>query len=142
MKTYSPLFLLAALACCPAPAQPRLPPTPSNWKCKTCPYPKGHHGPRRSRPGTVSEDSKKFGDFTGLNEKGASWCWAARCACAAQAATTPTCRPATWAWTAAAWACNSGHAGLYSLHLGYSELPRHFADGAMHALPGRRRLVC
>ena len=71
MKTYTPLFLFAALGLLSISGTAAAAADTSNWKCTSCPYPKTMTGNVEAGLGTVSEDSKKFGDFTGLDEKGA-----------------------------------------------------------------------
>ena len=71
MNTHSPLFLLAALGLLSVPATAMAAADTANWKCQACPYPKAITGAVEAGLGTVSEDSQKFGDYTGLQEKGA-----------------------------------------------------------------------
>ena len=68
MKTYTPLFLFAALGLLSISGTAAAAADTSNWKCTSCPYPKSMTGNVEAGLGTVSEDSKKFGDFTGLDE--------------------------------------------------------------------------
>ena len=42
----------------------------SQWVCEYCPFEKGLKGTLDLGLGNVSEDSYKFGEYTGLNEKG------------------------------------------------------------------------
>jgi len=42
----------------------------ANWKCKWCPYEEGLRGSIEIGAGSVSEDSFKFGNYSGLNDKG------------------------------------------------------------------------
>jgi hypothetical protein len=69
MKTYSPLFLLAALACCPALARPRPPPTPATGSARPAPTPRPPSRATSKPAWHVSAKTRKFGDFTGLERK-------------------------------------------------------------------------
>ncbi len=42
----------------------------SKWKCKFCQFEDGHSGVLELGPGYVSDDSFKFGEYTGLNRQG------------------------------------------------------------------------
>jgi MtrB/PioB family decaheme-associated outer membrane protein len=79
MKTSSGLLLLAAVSL-PLPAfaieydfavkyDPDAVDT-SNWECKYCEYTEGYSGDLDVGVGAVSDDSFKFGEYTGLNEQG------------------------------------------------------------------------
>ena len=72
MKIFSSLHLLAALGVIgvagTASAQQV---DTSQWKCTSCPYPKGTTGSVDVGVGNVSNSSQKFGDYTGLDKKGA-----------------------------------------------------------------------
>jgi MtrB/PioB family decaheme-associated outer membrane protein len=130
MKTFSSLHLLAALgvlgAAIPASAQVDT----SQWKCTSCPYPKGTAGSVDAGVGYVSDSSEKFGDYTGLDKKGAF----------AILGGTVTRRGDDGYW-ADLWAEDlgldnrrlfgrAGREGLYSLDIGYAEIPRHLTEDA------------
>lgn len=55
---------------CPAPAPGQTVDT-SRWECEFCAFPTGWHGDFSLGSGYVTDDSAKFGDFTGLEEDGA-----------------------------------------------------------------------
>lgn len=74
MRTFSPLFLLHALgALSVAFSGVALADEPSEWKCESCPFEKaaGVTGSVELGVGNVSDKSAKFGDYTGLDKKGA-----------------------------------------------------------------------
>ena len=72
MKTFSSLMQLAALGALSAAATSALAVDTSQWKCESCPFEKaGRSGSVQAGAIGVSDDSQKFGDFTGLNKKGA-----------------------------------------------------------------------
>lgn len=130
MTTHSSLFLLAALgvlsAASPASAQVDT----SQWKCESCPYPKGTSGTVQGGAGYVSDDSPTFGNYTGLDRKGAYL----------DLGGTVTARGANGYYTDAtasdlgldirSLSAQTGREGLYNLRLGYAEIPRYFAEGA------------
>lgn len=43
---------------------------PSDWRCELCPHPKGVYGRLELGSAYVSDDSFKFGDYRGLDDKG------------------------------------------------------------------------
>ena len=71
MKIFSSLHLLAALGALGAATGASAQVDTSQWKCTSCPYPKGTTGSVDAGVGYVSDSSQKFGDYTGLDEKGA-----------------------------------------------------------------------
>lgn len=71
MKTISSLFALAAVLSAAAASALAAPDT-SQWKCESCPYEKtGTSGVIEAGIGAVSSESARFGDYTGLDRKGA-----------------------------------------------------------------------
>ena len=66
MKIFSSLHLLAALGILGVAGAASAQDT-SQWKCSSCPYPKGTTGSVDAGVGYVSDKSQKFGDFTGLD---------------------------------------------------------------------------
>ena len=71
MKIFSSLHLLAALGVLGVTGTASAQIDTSQWKCSACPYPKGTTGSVDAGVGYVSDKSQKFGDFTGLDNKGA-----------------------------------------------------------------------
>lgn len=131
MNTYSPLFLLAALGLLSTPGAAFAAADTTNWKCSSCPYPKGITTTVDAGVAVVSEDSKKFGDFTGLQDKGAHLLLGGSVRVRGEGGYYTDVQAANLGLDTRSLGVDSGHEGLYSLHLGYAELPRHFADGAM-----------
>ncbi len=70
MKIFSSLHLLAALGVLGAATGASAQVDTSQWKCTSCPYPKGTTGSVDAGVGYVSDSSQKFGDYTGLDEQG------------------------------------------------------------------------
>ena len=130
MKIFSSLHLLAALGVLGAATGASAQVDTSQWKCTSCPYPKGTTGSVDGGVGTVTDSSQKFGDYTGLDRKGAF----------AILDGTVSHRGDDGYW-ADLWAADlgldsrrllgqAGREGLYSLNLGYAEIPRHLTEGA------------
>ena len=130
MKIFSSLHLLAALGVLGAATEASAQVDTSQWKCTSCPYPKGTTGSVDGGIGTVTDSSQKFGDYTGLDRKGAF----------AIVDGTVSHRGDDGYW-ADLWAADlgldnrrllgqAGREGQYSVNLGYAEIPRHLTDGA------------
>lgn len=128
--SHTPVFLLAALGLLATLGTAQAaPPDTSEWKCENCPYPKGTSGAVAAGVGNVSDDSSKFGDFTGLDKKGAF---------AVLDGTVSHRGEGYWADLRASDLGldtrsvfgRAGREGLYTLRLGYSQIPRHLTDGA------------
>ena len=71
MKTVKPLILFGLCSMVPpvAFAQQEMPDV-SKWQCNLCKFEQGASGSIEAGAGNVSNGSAKFGDYTGLNEKG------------------------------------------------------------------------
>jgi MtrB/PioB family decaheme-associated outer membrane protein len=103
----------------------------SQWKCETCPYPKGTSGTLEAGVGNVSDGSRKFGDHTGLERQGTFAVLGGTLSHRSEAG-------GYWADLDAAdlgldtrsVLGRAGREGLYSLQLGYAEFPRHLTEGA------------
>lgn len=130
MTTYSPLFLLAALgvlsAADPAAAQVDT----SQWKCESCPFPKGAKGKIDVGAAYVSDDSTTFGNYTGLDSQGAYLDLGGTVSYRGEGGYFADLTAADLGLDIRSIAAESGRAGLYSLALGYAEIPRYFAEGA------------
>ena len=102
MKILSSLHLLAALGALGAAAGASAQVDTSQWKCTSCPYPKGTTGSVDGGVGYVGDSSMKFGDYTGLDEKGrVPGPRRQREPPRRGTATSPTCGAPTWASTVA-----------------------------------------
>ncbi len=73
MHTRSLILSLAVASCLAAAgataAEPSAPNT-SEWTCSKCPFPKGYQADATLGGGYLDESSAKFGQYTGLDEKG------------------------------------------------------------------------
>ena len=137
MTTYSPLFLLAALGVLSAAGTAAAQADTSQWKCETCPYPKsGASGAIDAGIGYVSEDSTTFGNYTGLQQKGAYLDLGGKLLYRGDdgyfADLTASDLGIDTRWLD----IQTGREGLYGLRFGYAEIPRYFADGARTPFAG------
>ena len=130
MKIFSSLHLLAALGALGAATGASAQADTSQWKCTSCPYPKGTTGSVDVGIGNVSDSSQKFGDYTGLDNKGAFLDLGGNVS-----------RRGDDGYFADVWGTDlgldsrrlfgqAGREGLYTLNFGYAEIPRHLTEGA------------
>lgn len=130
MKIFSSLHLLAALGALGAATGAFAQVDTSQWKCTSCPYPKGTTGSVDAGVGYVTDSSQKFGDYTGLDSKGAF-----------AILDGAVSRRGDDGYYADLWGADlgldtrrllgiAGREGIYSLNVGYAEIPRHFLQGA------------
>jgi len=130
MKIFSSLHLLAALGALGAAMGASAQADTSQWKCTSCPYPKGTTGSVDAGAGHVSDSSQKFGDYTGLDNKGGFL-----------VLDGAVSRRGDDGYYADLWGADlgldsrrlygqAGREGLYSLNVGYAEIPRHLTEGA------------
>jgi hypothetical protein len=130
MKIFSSLHLLAALGVLSAATGASAQADTSQWKCTSCPYPKGTTGSVDAGLGHVSDASQKFGDYTGLHKNGAFLVLDGNVS-----------RRGDDGYFADLWGADlgldsrrlygqAGREGLYSLNVGYAEIPRHLTEGA------------
>ena len=130
MRTYSPLFLLAALGVLSAAGTAAAQVDTSQWKCETCPYAKGTTASVNAGLGYVSDDSPTFGNYTGLNQKGAYLDLGGTMAYRGESGYYADVTASDLGIDIRRLEAQSGREGLYNLRLGYAEIPRYFADGA------------
>jgi MtrB/PioB family decaheme-associated outer membrane protein len=129
MRTHSSLMLLAALGVMSMAGAAAAAVDTSAWKCETCPYPKGTAATIDVGVGAVSQDSAQFGNFTGLHRKGAHLALGGTASYRDEGYFADLAATDLGLDTRAINAV-SGREGLYSINLGYAEIPRWFADGA------------
>jgi MtrB/PioB family decaheme-associated outer membrane protein len=130
MRTYSPLFLLAALGVLSAAGTAAAQADTSQWKCESCPYPKGATGTVQAGVGYVSQDSPTFGNYTGLNQKGAYLDLGGDVAYRGDDGYYADLIASNLGIDTRYLAAQAGREGLYNLRFGFQEIPRFFADGA------------
>ena len=130
MKIFSSLHLLAALGVLGAATGASAQVDTSQWKCTSCPYPKGTTGSVDGGVGYVTDSSQKFGDYTGLDATARS-----------SILDGTVSRRGDDGYYADLWGADlgldsrrlfglAGREGLYSLNVGYAEIPRHLTEGA------------
>ena len=131
MRIYSPLFLLGALGALSAAGAAAAPVDTSAWKCESCPYPKGTTGNVEVGMGGVSDDSAKFGTYTGLESRGAYLLLGGDVSHRGDDGYFADLTAANLGIDTRSLEANAGREGLYGLELGYAEIPRYFGDNAM-----------
>ena len=131
MKTSKPLLLLGALGVLSVAAGDAAAADPSQWKCESCPFEKeGTTGTVEVGVGAVSDDSRKFGDYTGLDEKGAFAIVGGTLRHRGADGTFANAAASDLGIDARSLTADGGREGVYTLRFGYAEIPRRFADGA------------
>lgn len=130
MTTYSPLFLLAALGVLSAAGPAAAQVDTSQWKCESCPFPKGTKGNVVAGAAYVSDDSTTFGNYTGLDSQGAYLDLGGTVSYRGDGGYFADLTAADLGLDIRSITAESGRAGLYSIDLGYAEIPRYFAEGA------------
>ncbi len=132
MKIYSSLFLLGALGALSVAASSAVAAVDtSQWKCETCPFEKaGTSATLEVGAGAVSDDSAKFGDYTGLNKKGGFLVLGGAARYRGEGGLYGSLTAADLGLDARSLAAEVGKEGLYTLRLGYAEIPRYLSDDA------------
>ena len=134
-----PLLVVAAaiLSVSPrAPAEDAPAVDTSRWQCKYCPFEETRSASADLGAGYVSDDSAKFGEYTGLDEKGAY--------VVANADGRYRSKDGLWLDLSAVdlgldsrWvSIEGGKQGTYQLHLSYQQLPHHISDTAVSPFIG------
>ncbi|HEU5294872.1 MAG TPA: MtrB/PioB family decaheme-associated outer membrane protein [Burkholderiaceae bacterium] len=131
MRTFSSLLQLAALGALSSAAASALAVDTSQWKCESCPFEKeGRSGSVQAGVIGVSDDSQKFGDFTGLNKKGAYLDLSGGVRYRGDNGVYGALEANDLGLDTRSIYFDGGREGLYTLKLGYAEIPRFQADGA------------
>ena len=133
MRTSTPLWLLAALGALSITiGAPAWAADPSQWTCESCPFEEaGTHGTVDVGVGAVSDDSAKFGDFSGLNRNGAFAIAGGAVRYRGKDGMFGSVTASDLGLDTRALAAELGREGRYIVQLGYAELPRHLSTGAM-----------
>jgi MtrB/PioB family decaheme-associated outer membrane protein len=130
MKIFSSLHLLAALGVLSAAASAWAQVDTSQWKCESCPYPKGTTGSVDAGVGDVTDSSQKFGDYTGLNKKGGFLVLGGNVSRRGDDGYYADLTGEDLGLDNRRLYGRAGREGLYSLRVGYQEIPRHLTEGA------------
>ena len=132
MRIFSPLFLLGALGALSAASTSALAADTSQWKCESCPFEKaGSSGTLDAGIGAVSDDSAKFGDYTGLNKKGPFVIAGGDARFRNEAGLFGSVTASDLGLDSRELAAEIGQEGLYSLKVRYAEIPHYLTDTAM-----------
>jgi MtrB/PioB family decaheme-associated outer membrane protein len=108
----------------------------SRWTCKYCPFDEGFSASVELGPGWVSDDSFKFGEYTGLNKQGGF--------AVANAEARYRKRDGTWydltltdlGLDSRSLSAAGGKQGTYKLFLSYKELPHYITGTALSPFLG------
>jgi len=130
MKTFSSLHQLAALGVLSAAATAWAQVDTSQWKCTSCPYPKGTAGSVDVGVGDVTDSSQKFGDYTGLNKKGAFAVLGGNASRRGDDGYYADLTAEDLGLDNRRLYGRAGREGLYTLRIGYQEIPRFLTEGA------------
>ena len=128
MKTYSSIFLLGALGALSAYGADV---DTSKWKCESCPAEEaGAQGSVEAGVRGVSNSSQKFGNFTGLNEQGASLAAAGDAHYRGADGTYGDVVVDDTVRDANSLRAEGGWAGKFGVWLGFDQIPRYLSEGA------------
>ncbi len=109
----------------------------SNWKCELCPFEEpGRSGSVDVGLGNVSEDSFKFGEYTGLNEKGGYLIGNAELRLRGEDAHYWNINASNLGLDSRELTAEGGRQGKYKLFFDYDELPHFISDSASTPLLG------
>ncbi len=136
MRTSNPIFLIGALGALTASTASLADPVDtSQWKCESCPFEKGASGTVDLGAGNVSQQSTKFSDFSGLDKE--TYLVADGSArYRNEGGFFGSLQARDLGLDSRTLYGQVGQEGLYTLRLGYDELPRHFAGGAVSPFLG------
>ena len=141
-----PLLLAAAILSTPMRTEAEDAPAvdTSKWVCKYCPFEEGMQRERRARRGYVSDDSFKFGEYTGLNEEGGFLVGNATARYRNKDGTWLDLSATDLGLDSRSLSIEGGKQGGYKLWLGYKELPHFITDTAISPFTGTARadLAC
>ncbi len=136
MKTCNTLFLLAALGLLVREDATAAAPDTSAWKCSACPFPKGATGTVEGGVGAVSDASARFGNQTGLQRGGAHAVLGGSISSRSESGSFADLSASELGLDSRSLSARGGQEGLYGLHIGYAELPRHFFGDAFTPFAG------
>jgi MtrB/PioB family decaheme-associated outer membrane protein len=102
----------------------------SQWKCTSCPFPKGTSGSVDAGVGYVSDASQRFGDYTGLASKGPFAILGGSASRRGDDGYWADLSADSLGLDSRRLAGEAGREGIYSLRIAYMEIPRHLTEGA------------
>jgi MtrB/PioB family decaheme-associated outer membrane protein len=106
------------------------PPDMSQWKCESCPTEQGASGSATAGIGYVTDDSAKFGEYTGLNKKGAYFVGDGEARYRGPDATYLNADVTDIGLDSRFIGLEGGRQGQYRLRLDYDEIPHFTSDTA------------
>lgn len=122
-----PLIILSAQAATVAAADNTIPDT-SQWACKYCAFEQGLTGTVDLGIGYVSDDSFKFGEYTGMYEKGAYFIGDAALSSRSENANYLNVDASNLGLDSRSLGVEGGKQGTYKFILKYDELPHYISD--------------
>jgi len=125
-----PLFILSAQAATAVAADNTAVDT-SQWACKYCAYEKGLSGSVDLGLGYVSEDSFKYGEYSGLNEKGGFIIGNAMLQARGENANYWNVDATNLGLDTRTFGVEGGKQGTYKVIIKYDELPHNISDSAV-----------
>lgn len=143
MKTSRRLFALTVLSAQVAaavaaddPAGDQPPVDTSQWECKYCEFEEGLSGTLDLGAGYVSDDSFKFGEYTGLHEKGGFLVGNAGARFRGGDAAYWNVDASNLGLDSRSLSAEGGKQGTYKLFLNYKELPHFISDSVLTPFSG------
>src|SRR6185369_7465381 len=137
MRTSTPLWLLVALgALSLTMGDAAFAVDPSQWTCETCPFEEGTSGSVELGVGAVSDDSAKFGDFTGLERRGAFGIVGATARYRGKSGFFGNLAASDLGLDSRSLSADAGQEGRFGLRLGYAEIPHLLNDTAQSPFLG------
>lgn len=100
----------------------------SQWKCESCPYPKGTSGAIDVGLGATTDAAARFGDYTGLDRKGAQLLLGGTLSYRGGDGYFADAEASDLGLGSRRLDVLSGREGRYSIRLGYQQIPRSFGD--------------
>lgn len=116
---------------------------PADWRCSNCVFPAGLRVETTAGAGYQSDDSFKFGDYTGLDDDGAFFVGDVRARYSGEGAMRWEAAGQDLGLNSRQMRLEGGWQGRLDLRLGYEELPRHLFEtaGTIYTTPGSNNLV-
>jgi MtrB/PioB family decaheme-associated outer membrane protein len=143
MKTSNQLFLLcmlsalsAAAAADSASGSGQASVDTAQWKCESCKFEQGLSGTVDVGVGSVSDKSSKFGDYTGLNKKGAFFIGDGAVRSRGTDGAYWNLNASNLGLDSRSFDAEGGQQGEYKLLLKYDELPHFISDSALTPFVG------
>lgn len=133
MKTFSSLVLIAAVGALSATAIDAVaaPVDTSKWKCESCPFEEpATSGAVEAGAGYVSDDSQKFGNYTGLEDQGGFLMLGGELHYRGEDGTYASLEGADLGLDVRSVEAEGGRDGLFGVRVGYDEIPHWLSDGA------------